>query len=161
MRRFVTVVLALGIAATLVATASARTLRVRTDRDEPHGRPDIRKVWTDGSPEVFVRIATWDRLQRDERHFVVKLDTRGSRDYERAIEIFNHDGNVWKIDDRGSFQELLGQRRVHMINPRTLAFSGPRGWFDITRPVRFVVTARDPNARREDRAPNDGRYIRL
>jgi hypothetical protein len=163
MRRLILlpVALAVAFAALPVASSSARTLTERNDRDEPHLTPDIRKVWTDGSPGVFVRIATWDRVQPQERNFLVALDTRGSRHYDRVIEIHNHDGNVWRLDEGGSFQELLGQRRVHQVNPRTLVFHGPTDWFGIARRVRFIVESLDRRSRREDRAPTDGRYIRL
>jgi hypothetical protein len=161
MRRLTILAVALALSLLLAGSASARSLRMRTDPNDSPGSADIRKVWTDASQGVFVRISTWKRVSNRRASYTVALDTKGSRDYDFTIGMSGHFGEVSTVDEHRFVTGDVGQRRVRRINPRTFAFLGPRGWFDLEKPVRFVVLARTTGGRRRDRAPNVGRYIRL
>jgi hypothetical protein len=160
MRRVTLVAVALALSMLFTGSASARSLRLRTDPKDSVGSADIRRIWTDASQGVFVRISTWNRIDNQRASYTVALDTKGSRDYDFVIDMSGHFGEVEAVDEHRFVTDDIGHRRVRRINARTFAFLGPRGWFDLEKPVRFVVLSR-PNGRRRDRAPNVGRYVRL
>jgi hypothetical protein len=127
------------VLALLPDAASARSLTVRTDPNDTPGAPDIRKVWSDASrAAVSIKIGTWGRLRSSRHRFSVLLDTRGSYDFDRIIEISGGECIVEKVDD-GFLGDFVGGRHARRPSSRTLACRLPREWFGITRTVRFVV----------------------
>jgi hypothetical protein len=140
--------------------ASARTLTVRSDPNDIAGRPDIRKVATDVSPRgVYLGLRAFERVRtRDE--FAVFLDTRGDLDFERVVDVLAGRCVVWEIDE-GSLGGTVGDRPSRRPGVRQRACLLPRGWFDITKPVRFAVINAEVGYPNTDRAPNRGRYVGL
>ncbi|MGI8478326.1 MAG: hypothetical protein ACR2M2_00450 [Gaiellaceae bacterium] len=161
MRRIAQVLLALGVILAMVPSpASARSLTVRTDPDDTRSMPDIRKVWSDVSPSgVVVKIGTWDRLRSRDERFSVVLDTRGSVDYDRIIEV----GPACVVEKlrNGSLGRPFGQRPAHRPSKRTISCLLPTGWFGIRKTVRFVVLTGAAGEPHDDRAPNDRRFVGL
>ena len=159
MRRLWTALIStLALVTVLAAPASARSLTVHADpNDGP--RPDIRRVWTDRTPyKVFIKIGAWQRLRGTENRFSVLLDTRGTNDFDRVIEI-GFVGicvvEMWGPDGLG---EPIGMRDARRPTARTIACELPKSWFGIARPVRSVVSTGVLGESHLDRAPNQGRY---
>ena len=141
-----------------------RSLTARDDPHDTHHVPDIRTVWSeDTGSSVYVRIRAWERLRNRDIAYRVALDTRGSNLPDRLIEIPNVGVCfVYEVDPDRSVGELIGQRPWHRPDRHDVACRLPRGWFDKTTRVSFVVySGALGESRTIDRAPDDGRYIGL
>ncbi len=159
-RRVISLLATIGLVAGMMASlASARSLTLRTDPDDTHSLPDIRKVWSDVSGAVYIRIRTWDQRYRD-RSFSVLLDTTGSYRFDRIIEISGRDCVVEKLEN-GYLGDFIGKRGSTRPGMRDIACQVPAGWFSIDKPVRFVVKSGTAGSPHDDRAPNARRYIGL
>jgi hypothetical protein len=161
MRRIVTVLLSsIVVLAMQASPGSARSLTVRTDPNDTASQPDIRKVWSGLSVKgVYIRIGAWERLGGHGR-FSVLLDTRGSLEYDRIIEISGGDCVVEKIES-GSLGAFIGRRGAHRPSPHSISCRPPAAWFKIRKVVRFAVLTGTAGESHDDRAPNAGRYIGL
>ena len=141
-----------------------RSLIARQDPPDTHRVPDIRTVWSDDTgSSVYIRIRAFERLRNRDIGYRVVLDTRGSNLPDRLIEITNAELCIaYTVDPDRSVGEVIGQRRWHRPDRHDVACRLPRGWFDKTTRVSFVVySGAGGKSRTIDRAPDDRRYIGL
>ena len=161
MRRIAQLIVLIAVVIGMLAgPASARSFRVRTDPNDTSERADIQKVLTDRTRgRAFFRIETSDRLRNRYSYFDILLDTHGSFSFDRVIEVFPGGIAVEEWDD--GLGNFLGGRRTRRPDRRSIAFHAPAGWLDIRKGVRFFVISGPLGAAHPDRAPDDGRYVRL
>jgi hypothetical protein len=144
----------------------AANARVRTDPNDTTSAVDIRAVGTGLSEHhVTLRVRTWDRLRAADVRaggFEIWLDTTGDRGFDLvASTVVEHRRlmcTVYVVQPTS----LVGERRAHRPNRRTVACSLPRRWVDITRTVRFRADAFERHGDQAsvvDRAPDRGRYV--
>lgn len=163
-RRSIVAVVAVGLVVSASGPAGARSLRIRYDGNDSPLKTDIRRVISDLSTStVFLRIDTWQRFHRWDRsdaYFIIRLDARGDRDFDRVIEIYpGPESFVCLLEkaDGTDPSEFVGDLRARRANARSVSCTFPRSWFPrIQRAVRFYVLAGGGNVR--DRAPNSGLY---
>jgi hypothetical protein len=157
-RKTIVVVLSILLMATLVETASAWTLRVRHDPRETSTRWDIRRVSSDlTTRRMFLEVGTWRKWEKT-GFFVYRLDTNGSYEVDRTIQVVPARHRVLCIVRLGG-GHLVGVRPGRRANPSSIACVIPRVWFTrIHRAVRFSVAAYSPHAKKTDVAPDQGRY---
>ena len=160
-RLTVAILLASTLALAAVSPAMAGSPTVRSDPNDTRSRPDIRKVSTDVSRRrgVSLQIETWDAIRND--GFGIILDTRGSPDPDRLVEMNVFGCRVEKLNRNGSLGAFIGQRDTRRPGRRTVSCRIPTGWFGIRTTVRFIVKSEFPGVRHEDRAPDDRRYVGL
>lgn len=149
------------VVAMLANTASATSLTARTDPNDTASTPDIRKVWTDISPRgTLFQIGTWNPLTFRDTSFSVLLDTKGSPEYDRIVEISRTTCVVEKLRD-GFLGAALGTRYLHRPNKRAIRCLVPTGWLGIRKTVGFVVVTGIAGGPHHDRAPNARRFYGL
>ena len=160
MRRLLTVVIAAGLAFTMVGgQALARPLTVRSDPNDTRGQIDIRRVGSDVTRRgVILQIGAFERFAvGDNARFVVLLDTRGTREHDKLVEITLSSGR-YTCYAYESNEDMIGVRRGTRPDGRSVKCRLPTGWFDIAKTVRFVVLS---DHRHDDRAPDRGWYLGL
>jgi hypothetical protein len=139
--------------------ASARSLTIRHDPNDVHSSLDIRTVWSDlADGRVYLRIRSWDQLATREIAYNVSLDTRGSDEYDRLLQIFGDDCVLFRSPAVG---QGIGSRPSHRPDHRDVSCNLPAGWFHIRKAVRFRVDSVPGSRKHPDRAPDHGRYIGL
>jgi hypothetical protein len=162
-RMFLLCLFTVAAVALAVSPASAGTITAHSDPDDTRSRPDIRKVWTDRADGVFVQIATWDHLS-DRDGFNILFDTRGSRRYDRVVElgtVVQQNCLVSEIDADGTLGAPIGTRHAHRPGGRKIRCRFPTGWLDITKAVRFKARSDIVGGEYDDLAPNHGRFVGL
>jgi hypothetical protein len=160
MRKTLVLVLSIVVMASLYGTASAWTLRVRHDPNDTPRRPDIRKISTDlTATQLFIKISTWQRFGPRDAYFISRLDTSGTKDYDRILELYGGgDGPTCLLEKYPSFV-VVGDRPARRSDARSVSCVFPRDWFPrIQRAVRFYVSTPHDGAGGRDRAPNLGVY---
>jgi hypothetical protein len=141
---------------------------VRTDPNDADSRLDIHRVITnEGRHLVVLDIDTWDAFSRADlsrERFVFLLDTRGSDEFDRFVQIAKRRARSpnprCNVFHAGEDFGLIGHRRAFHPDPRSVVCKLPRGWFDATKMVRFSVRTRE-GLHTRDKAPNRGRYAQL
>ena len=110
-----------------------------------------------------MQIATWDHFS-DRDALNVLFDTRGSRRYDRVVElgsVLEKGCLVSEIDTDGSLGAPIGTRHAHRPGGRKIRCRFPTGWLDISKAVRFKARSGIVGGNYDDVAPNDGRYVWL
>ena len=164
LRSVILVLVVVTLAISTMGSASARSLRIRSDGNDTDSRADVRRVISDlTTSTVYMRVDFFREFRRWD-HFVyliVRLDTSGNRYFDRVLEIYPGSHSficlLEKAARDGDPTEAVGDRRAVRPTDRSVACRLPRSWFPrIHRAVRFyVVSAGDSPI---DRAPNRGLY---
>jgi hypothetical protein len=164
-RRLLLVVLMVAVGSGLTeGSASAGSLRVRTDPNDSSSILDIHKVITNlSATTMYLRLNSWERFRlRDmQETWAFALDTHGTRRIDRWVVIFPARHGL-KCDVRGGRNgvQRIGMRHASRPDRRSAACHLPRGWFGhIDRAVRFKAYIHEASSPGDiDNAPNHGLY---